>query len=121
MYAVKKGSQLAGIHSYGPHIWDYEYSSYLVAAQRLDGSLDDAGGMRGRSTMNTAWAIMILSPGLYRPLPVPAIPPFLRGGGGPEWDKIRFDASASYHTDPDRKIVLFEWDFGDASPVVTTT
>jgi uncharacterized repeat protein (TIGR01451 family) len=122
MYAVKKGSQLAGIHNYGPHVWDYEYSFYLVEVQQPGGGIDGAGNMRGYpTTMNTAWAVMILSPGLYQALPVPAIPPFLRGGAGPEWDKVRFDATASYHTDPDRRIVLFEWDFGDGSPVVTTT
>ena len=77
--------------------------------------------MAGWQPMNTSWAVLILSPGLYRPLPVIVISPFLHGGAGPEWNKVQFDASASYHTDPDREIALFEWDFGDGSPVVTTT
>jgi hypothetical protein len=122
MYAVKKGSQLAGIHQYGDHIWDHEYASYLVDVQRPDGSFDGAGNLAGWQPMNTSWAVMILSPGLYGALPVPVIAPIHYGGIGPSWDdgRVRFDASESYHTDPDGEIVLFEWDFGDGSPVVTT-
>ena len=121
MYAVKKGSQLAGIHQYGSHLWDHEYSSYLVRTQRPDGSFNDAGNMGGWQSMNTTWAVMILSPGLYQALPVPVLPPLLTGSGGPQWAEVRFDASDSYHTDPERTIAFFEWDFGDSSPVVTTT
>jgi len=120
MYAVKKGSQLANIHQYGSHVWNYEYAAYLVRAQKLDGRFDDAGSL-GQQPMATAWAVLILSPGLYRPLPVPVVPPFLTGGEGPAWAEVKFDASDSYHTDPNRTIAFFEWDFGDASPVVTTT
>jgi hypothetical protein len=121
MYAVKKGSQLAGIHEYGSHAWDNEYAAYLIGVQRPDGSFGDSGNMGGWQPMNTSWAMMILSPGLYEALPVPVIPPILSGGEGPQWAEVQFDASDSHHTDPDREIVLFEWDFGDGSPVVTTT
>jgi len=121
MYAVKKGSQLANIHQYGSHVWDNEYAAYLTSKQRLDGRFDDAGDMGGWQPMNTAWGVLILSPGLYRALPVPVISPLLTGGPGPQWAEVRFDASDSYHTDPNRTIAFFEWDFGDSSPVVTAT
>jgi len=128
MYAVKKGSKLARIHSYGPpatpHLWNYEYSAYLVGVQNPDGSFDDAGNFGAWQPMATSWAVMILSPGLYQPLPVPIISPtVLYGGIGPAWGdgKVRFDASLSYHTDPEREIVLYEWNFGDGSAVVSTT
>jgi uncharacterized repeat protein (TIGR01451 family) len=121
MYAVKKGSQLAGIHQYGSHVWDNEYAAYLVRVQKPDGRFDDAGSMKEWQPMNTAWAVLILSPGLYQPLPVPVVPPFLTGGEGPAWAEVEFDASDSYHTDPNRTIAFFEWDFGDSSPVVTAT
>ncbi|HUX76699.1 MAG TPA: PKD domain-containing protein [Anaerolineae bacterium] len=117
MYAVKKGSQFANIDRYGTHDWDDEYSSYLVGVQRLDGSFEGAGNMAGWQPMNTSWAVMILSPGLYRALPVPIFTH--ETDSGPAWRKVLFDASASHHTDPDREIVLFEWDFGDGSPAVT--
>jgi len=120
MYAVKKGSQLANIHQYGSHVWDYEYAAYLVRVQRPDGRFDDAGSL-GQQPMATAWVVLILSPGLYQALPVPVIPPLLYGGEGPQWAEVQFDASDSYHTDPERKIAFFEWDFGDSSPVVTAT
>jgi hypothetical protein len=121
MYAVKKGSQLANIHRYGSHVWDYEYAAYLVRVQKPDGRFDDAGNMGGWQPMNTAWGVLILSPGLYRALPVPVIPPLLYGGEGPQWAEVQFDASDSYHTDPERTIAFFEWDFGDGSLVMTTT
>jgi len=120
MYAVKKGSQLANIHQYGSHVWDYEYAAYLVRVQRPDGRFDDAGSL-GQQPMATAWVVLILSPGLYQALPVPVIPPLLYGGEGPQWAEVQFDASDSYHTDPERTIAFFEWNFGDSSPVVTTT
>jgi hypothetical protein len=119
MYAVKKGSQFTSIRSYGSHRWNDEYSSYLVDVQQPDGSFEGAGNMAGWQPMNTSWAVMILSPGLYRALPVPIFTH--EADSGPTWGKVLFDASASHHTDPDREIVLFEWDFGDGSPVVTTT
>jgi len=121
MYAVKKGSQLAGIHQYGSHVWDNEYAAYLISKQEPDSRFDDAGNMGGWRPMNTSWAVLILSPGLYQALPVPVIPPLLYGGEGPAWAGVQFDASDSYHTDPERTIAFFEWDFGDSSPVVTTT
>jgi len=121
MYAVKKGSQLAGIHQYGSHVWDNEYAAYLVRVQKPDGRFDDAGNMGGWQPMNTAWGVLILSPGLYQALPVPVISPLLYGGEGPQWAEVQFDASDSYHTDPNRTTAFFEWNFGDSSPVVTAT
>jgi len=120
MYAVKKGSQLAGIHQYGSHVWDNEYAAYLVSMQSPGGYFDAAGNISWQP-MSTAWVVLILSPGLYQALPVPVIPPFLAGGPGPKWAEVEFDASDSYHTDPERTIAFYEWDFGDASPVVTAT
>jgi uncharacterized repeat protein (TIGR01451 family) len=127
MYAVKKGSQVADIHYYGPYLWDYEYTSYLLGVQSPDGSFDEDPSLgqwfNNWQPMGTSWAVMILSPGLYRPLPVPILSPFHYGGVGAAWSdgEVQFDASLSHHTDPDRTIVLYEWDFGDGSGVVTIT
>jgi len=123
MYAVKKGSQLADIYRYGSHYWDYEYGSYLIGVQQPDGRFDDAGSMAAWQPMNTSWAVMILSPGLYQALPVPIVAPMVYGGVGAGWGNgaVEFDASESHHTDPTHAIVLFEWDFGDGSPIVTAT
>jgi len=126
MYAVKKGSQVAGIHYYGPYLWDYEYASYLLGVQAPDGSFyeDPSLGLyfHNWQPMATSWALMILSPGLYRPLPVPVVSPIHYGGIGAAWNdgKVRFDASLSHHTDSDREIVLYEWDFGDGNVMTST-
>jgi PKD repeat protein len=120
MYAVKKGSQLAGIANYGPHLWDYEYSAYLVASQQEDGRFDEDRSLGqyfgGWQPMSTAWALLILSPGLYDVLPVAIISPY-QADGSAEWyeGSVTFDGSLSYHPDPDRWLVEYWWDFGDGS------
>jgi uncharacterized repeat protein (TIGR01451 family) len=122
MYAVKKGSLLAGIDAYGPHFWDGEYSAYLVGAQQPDGRFDDAGNFGSWQPMATSWALMILSPGLYEPLPVAIISPIQYGATEPGWyeGQVQFDGTASHHTDPERELVLFEWDFGDGGTASST-
>jgi uncharacterized repeat protein (TIGR01451 family) len=122
MYAVKKGSQIAGIDSYGSHFWDHEYSSHLVGVQNPDGSFDDSGNFGNWQPLATSWALMILSPGLYEPLPVAIISPIPYGATEPEWNEgeVQFDGTASHHTDPERQLVLFEWDFGDGGTASST-
>ncbi|MGD2178667.1 MAG: hypothetical protein PVG71_12695, partial [Anaerolineae bacterium] len=84
MYAVKKGSQIAGIVNYGSHYWDLEYTTYLVDVQQPDGRFDEdrtLGFWFGDwQPMSTSWALLILSEGLYEALPVAIISPYQATG-----------------------------------------
>jgi hypothetical protein len=119
MYAVKKGSQIAGIVNYGSHYWDLEYTTYLVDVQQPDGRFDEdrtLGFWFGDwQPMSTSWALLILSEGLYEALPVAIISPYQYGTTDPLWyeGEVQFDGTLSRHTDPERELVEFAWDFGD--------
>jgi PKD repeat protein len=120
MYAVKKGSQMAGILNYGTNnLWDYDYSSYLVDVQAPDGRFDEdrsLGQWFGSwQPMATSWALLILSEGLYEALPVAIISPYQYGTTDPFWYEgtVQFDGTLSRHTDPDHDLVGFDWTFGD--------
>lgn len=127
MYAVKKGSQLAEILAYGPYDWQSIYDAQVTGMQNPDGSIDEDSNLgiyfNNWQPIATAWSLLILAPGIYEADPVPIIAPIHFGGLGPDWNngEIQFDGSLSHHTDPDRIITYYEWDFGDASPVISTT
>ncbi|MBN1314486.1 MAG: PKD domain-containing protein [Anaerolineales bacterium] len=127
MYAVKKGSQLAEILTYGPYDWQSIYDAKVISMQNPDGSIDEDSSQGlyfgNWQPMATSWSLLILAPGLYEAIPVPIISPVHYGGLGPAWDdgEIQFDGSLSHHTDPDRIITEYEWDFGDGSPVEFTS
>jgi PKD repeat protein len=126
MYAVKKGSQLAGILNYGPHFWDYAYTAYLVDVQGPDGRFDEDSTLGvwfgDWQPVSTAWALLILSPGLYEALPVAIISSNQYGMVEPLWleGQVQFDGTASYHTDPDRELVEYAWSFGDGGTAAAT-
>ncbi|MEW5735235.1 MAG: PKD domain-containing protein, partial [Thermodesulfobacteriota bacterium] len=67
----------------------------------IDGNLISEGAMR------TAWGVVILSKTLF------VKPPVADAGSdqvyGVDWE-LTLDGSGSYHTDPFRRIVLYEWD-----------
>jgi PKD repeat protein len=130
MYAVKKGSQLADIVNYGPYYWDLAYTSYLVGVQQPDGHFDEDPTLgqwfRDWQPLSTSWALLILSEGLYEALPVAIISPYQYGTTDPLWyeGEVQFDGTLSHHTDPERELVEFAWDFGDggtASGTLTPT
>jgi hypothetical protein len=107
MYAVMKAMRTAHpeITMVGTHDWYAEYSRYLVDHQQADGGWPDYYGR----VLATDWAILILTPTVTKPGPV--------ADAGPDVDNfpptipLKFDASGSYHRDPTKSIVLYEWDF----------
>ena len=82
---------------------------YLVDKQFADGHWNDL--VYVSSTTATPWAILILTETLFNPPPVAvltAVPSEV--GIGVE---TILDGSGSYHLNPDRRIVKYEWDFED--------
>jgi len=80
------------------------------------GSWDSAGyGGRG---LDTPWAIIMLTPSLF------VQPPVADAGDDIIWafdQELSFNASGSFHMDPSRTIVKYEWDFdGDGTYDFTT-
>ncbi len=77
-----------------------------------------SGGYGGRG-LNTSWAIIMLTPSLF------VQPPVADAGDDIIWAydlELRFDASGSFHMDPSRSLVRYEWDFnGDGIWDFTTS
>jgi hypothetical protein len=106
MYAVMKGMRTANpeITMVGTHDWYAEYARYIVDDQYNDGHWYYGYG----NVLATDWAILILTPSTYR------LPPVADAGSdqtsGPGWP-VNFDGSGSFHLDPTKSIVKYEWDF----------
>lgn len=77
-----------------------------------------SGGYGGRG-LDTSWAVIMLTPTLF------VQPPVADAGSDIIWaygQELKFDASGSFHKDPIRSIVKYEWDFnGDGVWDLTTT
>jgi len=59
-------------------------------------------------TFVTAWSVIMLTPSLF------VLPPVADAGSDVVWKcglPLTFDGSGSYHLDPTKRIVLYEWDF----------
>ncbi|MDF1552331.1 MAG: PKD domain-containing protein, partial [Deferrisomatales bacterium] len=73
----------------------------------------------GGRNLTTSWAVIMLTPTLF------VQPPVADAGDDVIWAyglQLAFDASGSFHKDPARTIVKYEWDFdGDGSWDFTTT
>ena len=88
----------------------------LLSHQAADGSW--AAWYSDRSLalntdLSTAWAVMMLTPTLFSQAPVPVITaPPVWGYGAP----LTASAQNSFHVDPSRRLVSYEWDFdGDGT------
>ncbi|MGA1841632.1 MAG: PKD domain-containing protein [bacterium] len=86
---------------------------YLMDLQQTDLgwpnlNFAEGGFLIGR-TFSTAWSIIILTRTLFVKPPVALI--HASPNPGAVGQEIRFDASASYHLDPYRNIVAYQWDF----------
>ncbi|MDH5266189.1 MAG: C25 family cysteine peptidase [Candidatus Bathyarchaeota archaeon] len=114
LYAVMKGCRLFDpeIEYIGSHNWYWHdpdgFARYLVNQQRSDGKWP--AGVYGGDILDTGWAMLALTP------TVTYGPPVADAGSDvdnhpPEPVSVTFDASGSYHTDPTKNIVLYEWDF----------
>jgi hypothetical protein len=86
-------------------------ATYLVGAQQADGHWQDTVGSNALGSAHaTGWGVLILMKG------VSIIPPVAEicDCGSNEYDlnmDIPLDGSCSYHPDPSRSIVSYEWDF----------
>ncbi len=101
----------------------------LIDRQQTDGGWPrdtDPGGTYVGYDLTTAWSVIMLTPTLF------VQPPVADAGEDRIWGvdvPISLDGSRSYHLDPFRSIVLYEWDVdGDGvfdtsgtSPIVTHT
>ena len=120
MYAVKKGLQNAGItdltvptwcNALGTVNWQNEYDSYFVNHQ-IDGGTNGVhwpGSIRiSEGATSAAFGLLVMSKGLTES------PPVAVAGGAqevPPLKPVSFDGSASYHTDPTKAIVQYDWDY----------
>jgi hypothetical protein len=139
MYAVKKGLQYAQISavvtppltpgdSPVSHDWQAEYDAYLVANQLTpaksypfdsqgaygtfgygpEGSFNGDNNWIYVGNVATSFALLVMSPGLVE------LPPVAVAGPAQEVfanRPVSFDGSASFHRDPARHLVKYEWDF----------
>ena len=100
----------------------------VMAKQAADGGWpEDSYSSSIDPDLTTAWSVLILSPTLFVQPPVPD------AGEDRVWgvnEPITLDGSRSYHSDPFRRLVLYEWDTnGDGTydtssatdPTVTVT
>jgi RHS repeat-associated protein len=81
----------------------------LINSQSTDGSWLSSHPYPSERVHNTAWTTIILTPTLFE------IPPVAIASASPNpgaiGQAIRLDGSSSYHLDPFRRIVTYEWDF----------
>ncbi len=111
MYAVKKGLQYAGITTVGGHDWQAEYNQWYVTNQANAGTngVYWPSSVRISGGQSTAtFAALVMAPGLVE------LPPQADAGVDQEVspsDPVSFDGTGSTHTDPNRRIVSYEWDF----------
>jgi hypothetical protein len=115
MYGIMKGMRIPdpNIQLIGTHDWYAEYARYIVDQQNAYGGeyVVDTSWLSGYTggTLATAWAMAILTPTLVKPGPVAEAGPNV--DNFPPTIPLEFDASGSYHRDPTKSIVLYEWDF----------
>lgn len=111
MYAVKKGLQYAGITSVGGYNWQQIYDQWLIANQISAGTngvyWPDSVRISG-SHMTASFGLLVMASGLVE-LPPVAV-------AGPDQEvapnvPVTFNGSGSYHTDPTKHIVKYEWDY----------
>ena len=85
-------------------------ATYCVNTQQSDGSWDDVvGSNRVYNAFCTGWRLLVLEKGVTIPKPVAEICEC----GQNEYDlneDVPLDGTCSYHPNPKRNIVLYEWD-----------
>jgi hypothetical protein len=121
-YSVMKGFRLLGIKYISPLNdpsgldWYGDpvrgYAAYLVNRQLGDGSWPQ--GYWSSHPLCSAWALLTLQETVVEPGPVADAGPDV--ANHPPLIEVKFDGSGSYHLDPAKSIVLYEWDFdGDGT------
>ena len=113
LYGVAKGMRSYGIETIGSHDWYTEYAQWLTTHQNADGSWGESYWVG--ELLSTAWGVLVLTESVFAPPPVAwaTATPESTGPG----QAIVFDGSSSYHLDPQRTIVTWEWDFDSADGI----
>lgn len=114
MYGLYKAMKVWGMTDLGNTTntgmdWEDQYAQNLISTQNADGSWSNLGGWMYPST---AAAVAILAP------EVASLPPVANAGGpyapiAPN-QMLQLNGANSYHQDPAKTLVLWQWDF-DAS------
>jgi hypothetical protein len=111
MYAFYKAMKIWGITNFYGRAWEEMYDQSLVVFQAADNTWGDNDGWEDRN-FATYSALAILAP------EVASLPPVANAGGPyPSINPgqvLALDGSHSYHQDPAKSIVTWQWDF-DAS------
>jgi hypothetical protein len=120
MYSVMKGLRLLGVallpNATGglPIDWYADYARWLTSASETGNYTWWGGGAAGVGyPLSHAWAILTLSKTVVQPGPVAVAGPDVNNQAPTV--PVTFDGSHSYHADPTRHILRYEWDFGDGS------
>jgi len=115
MYAIMKGMRIPNpnIVFIGSNDWYAEYARYIVDEQNNYGGeyVVDHSWLAGYLSAEhvTAWGLATLT--LTVTTPGPVAEAGVNVDNYPPTIPVKFDASGSYHRDPTKSIVLYEWDF----------
>jgi hypothetical protein len=113
MYAFYKGMKTWGITDLGATTatgqgWQTQYDQDLVTRQNADGSWNDQGGWMDQNIATYA-AVAILAPD------VASLPPVANAGAPYPTinanQSLALNGANSFHKDPSKHIVLWQWDF----------
>jgi hypothetical protein len=114
MYALYKSMKVWGLNNLNGRAWESEYIDNLVSRQNGDGSWDDQGSWEDR-LFSSYTAVAILAP------EIATLPPVADAGGtndiyGPVApnQQVQLIGTNSYHQDPARNVVKWEWDFNSS-------
>jgi hypothetical protein len=111
MYGVAKGARISlpAVTMIGTRDWQDDYNNWLVADQNytLNGGSWWSNSSHGNTDVATSWAVLVLSAGITTLVPVADAGP---DQDMPPGDDVTFDGTGSYHQDPNKSIVLYEWD-----------
>lgn len=128
MYGVMKGMRLPhpDVDMIAAHDWYEEYAQHIVGDQMASGQWGSSLSQYHDPYLGTAWALLILQPDPIRPGPVADAGPDVNQF--PPGVPLELDGSGSFHRDPTKNIVSYEWDIGcdgsweySNSPVVEHT
>ena len=122
MYGIMKGMRVPDpdVEKIGTHDWYAEYARYIVDDVNTHGGehVDDISWLSSyvdnyNYALSTAWAVLTLNKEVVKPGPVAEAGPDVHNH--PPLINITFDGSGSYHANPAKTIVLYEWEFGDGT------
>jgi len=118
MYGIAKGCRISNpaITKIGTRDWQDDYNQWLVADQyyNLNSGSYWVEHQYGSRELSTGFAILVLSPGVI------TLPPMAEAGPDqymPPNTNITFDGTGSYHQDPNKWLVQWEWDIDDSDGV----